>query len=61
MLELICTGKCAGCPIADPKLVSLYAGGSKVLSSVKCSHEDLCDHIEEFLTEKLKEETPGGS
>lgn len=59
MLQLIATGKCEGCPIADPEPVSFYAGGQKIISGVKCSHEALCDHIEEFLTGRLKENDSG--
>ncbi len=61
MLKLIATGKCAGCPIADPEPISVYAGGQKIMRGVKCSHEALCDHIEELLTGRLKEDSSGGS
>ena len=47
MIDLVMTGKCKDCPVADLEIEDqeTYLGSSW---TVKCIHEDACDRVEQM-------------
>lgn len=54
MVEVKLTGKCDGCPRFEPTAEHLYSNDGRVLSFVICDNQELCDHLERYLKETIK-------
>ena len=56
MIELKFKGKCEDCKCADLELkCSTYVNNDRVWV-VKCKHKEVCDHMEDYISEKLRNE-----
>ena len=53
MVEVTFTGKCSGCPKFEAKVEKLYSLMGPTNTFVMCENQDLCEHIERHLKEKL--------
>lgn len=60
MIELNLKGMCEDCKCADLEVDSIYAetiGGSEYKTwRVRCIHENACYRMEDYMTEKMRNE-----
>lgn len=54
MVEVKLTGKCDGCPRFEPTAERLYSTDGRTMSFVICENQELCDHLERYLKETIK-------
>lgn len=53
MISLEMTGKCAACPAIAPRISLLYAEDAAAEAFVTCENEQLCEHLERYITKNL--------
>jgi len=53
-IELKISGKCQGCPAAEPVLERFYAGSNTELVA-RCKNLQLCQHLEKHLMQYIDE------
>jgi len=51
MIELRVEGKCKGCPMIEPEIHKMYAGGRIEELSVSCKNLPLCQHLEMYIAQ----------
>ena len=54
MIEIVKSGMCADCTVADLELIEANTGSGARLWAIRCNHEPVCERFEKAL--KRKEE-----